>query len=58
MQESYGMHRLLFAVRGGDEMRAHELEVEGRFDAEQLLLRLGEEDLRALLQGAPEWRPG
>ena len=57
-EESYGSLRLLFAVRGGSELRAHVLEVSGRYAAEQLLLRLSDQELRALLQASPAWRPG
>ncbi len=56
--ESYGTQRLIFAVRGGTELRAHELEVNSRFEAEQVLLRLSEAELRALLAAAPAWQPG
>ena len=57
-EESYGVQRLLFAIRGGNELRAHELDVSGRQQAEQLLLQLTEPELRSLLAGAQLWHPG
>lgn len=56
--ESYGTQRLIFAARRGYEFRAHELELYSRLEAEQLLLRLADAELRALLAGAPAWQPG
>jgi hypothetical protein len=55
--ESYGQ-RLIFAARRGYEFRAHELELYSRVEAEQLLLRLADAELRALLNGAALWQPG
>lgn len=56
--ESYGTHRLIFAVRAGGELRARELEHHNRFEAEQMLLRLSDGELRALLETASAWQPG
>ncbi len=55
---SYGAQCLIFAARKGNELRSHELELYSRFDAEQMLLRLDDAALRALLAGAREWQPG
>lgn len=57
-EESYGTLRLIFAERMGGGLRSHELALHSRLEAEQFLLGLTEESLRALLAGAVEWRPG
>lgn len=57
-EESYGTQRLIFAARNGGELRAHELTVSSRFEAEQVLLRLSDSELNALLAAAPAWQPG
>jgi hypothetical protein len=56
--ESYGTQRLIFAARADSELRASELELSSRLEAEQLLLRLSDNELRALLAAAPLWQPG
>jgi hypothetical protein len=56
-EESYGVQRLIFAARQGNEMRSRELEVYSRADAEQWLLGLEVPELRELLASAVAWRP-
>lgn len=57
-EESYGTQRLIFAVRGERALRAQELALGSRFEAEQWLLARSDEELRALLETAPAWHPG
>lgn len=54
---SYGAQTLIFAARGGGEMRASMLELHSHFEAEQMLLRAREEELRQLLTEAYAWNP-
>jgi len=56
--ESYGTQRLIFAARADSELRARELDLSSRLEAEQLLLRLTDGELRALLETAFRWQPG
>lgn len=55
---SYGSQLLIFAVRGGEELRACELELYSHFEAEQWLLGITEPELRQMLAQAPTWQPG
>ena len=54
-EESYGVERLLFAPRGGGTLRSWVLDANGRYEAEQQLLRLTDEELRTLLAQAEPW---
>ena len=55
---SYGSQLLIFAARAGGELRASELALHSNFEAEQMLLRMSESELRQLLAMASEWQPG
>lgn len=55
---SYGSQQLIFAARIGSELRACELVMNSHFEAEQMLLRMSEAELRQWLEKASEWRRG
>ncbi|HEX7043255.1 MAG TPA: hypothetical protein VF203_01450 [Burkholderiales bacterium] len=54
-EESYGVERLLFAPRGGGTLRSWVLDANSRYEAEQQLLRLSDEELRGLLAQSEPW---
>lgn len=48
-QASYGMHYLLFAARGSDEMRQSLIGASTQIEAERELVELTDDDLKSLL---------